>query len=81
MSQKRKSDATYDSLKSESKRQRTSPVQLSLHRFFKASTPGIPDSCGSTKHVITPEYFGIHVYSAAEVEAAEGLEKAYRILE
>ena len=28
--------------------------------------------------MITPQYFGIHTYSSAEIDSSEGLEKAYR---
>ena len=81
MSQKRKSDATCDTL-SGTKRQRTTDassatVQLSLHRFFK-SNPSEGSTGDSAAGVITPEYFGIHIYTNTKIEDAAGLEKDYR---
>ena len=74
MSMKRKSDECHPS----GTKRCSSTVQLSLDRFLKRSSncDGVADT--NNAPVITPEYFGIRIYTTAEIQSAEGFEKAYR---
>lgn len=81
MSKKRKSaiDGCSDMDQGEVKKARDSPtVQLSLDHFFKPSGKPPASDAGNTRVEISPEYFGIHIYTPQEIEEGQGLEKEYR---
>lgn len=65
-----------ESIPTEGKRKCVS--QRSILKFFKpegTSAGEIPSSLGT---VITPDFYGIHLYDDAEISSANGLQKEFR---
>lgn len=53
--------------------------QTTMYKFFQASSSS--SSSSSTpkpKVIVTPQIYGIHVYTPAEIEQSHGLQKSFR---
>ena len=51
--------------------------QQSSNTYFQPKTSG-EQSEARPSTVVTPEYYGIHLYTATEMSSATGLQKQYR---